>query len=177
MTALQRTPQNTNLLQPTKFLLTFDRMPTVQFFCQAVNIPGVSIGQAPLTFPSVMAYTPGNQLAYNNFNIDFLVDETMTSWQEIYNWFRSFASPDGTNERNSLSNLASQKKFATKKPFLSDATLTIMSALNNPLVRVQFTNMFPVSIADLQFDTKSSADDIMVGNANFVYEQFKFLPV
>ena len=51
-----------------------------------------------------------------------------------------------------------------------------MSALNNPLVRVQFINMFPVSIADLQFDTKSSADDIMVGTANFVYEQFKFLP-
>ena len=143
----------------------------------AVNIPGVSIGQAPLTFPSLTAYTPGNQLAYNNFNIDFLIDETLTSWQEIYNWFRSFASPDGTNERNSLSNLASQKKFTTKKPFLSDATLTIMSALNNPLVRVQFINMFPVSIADLQFDTKQSADDILVGNANFVYEQFKFLPV
>ena len=124
-----------------------------------------------------MAYTPGNQLAYNNFNIDFLIDETLTSWQEIYNWFRSFASPDGTNERNTLSNLAGQKKFGTKKPYLSDATLTIMSALNNPLVRVQFTNMFPVSISDLQFDTKSSADDIMVGTANFVYEQFKFLPV
>ena len=151
-------------------------LPTVQFFCQSVNIPGVSIGQAPLTFPSIMAYTPGNQLAYNNFNIDFLIDETLTSWQEIYNWFRSFASPDGTNERNTLSNLAGQKKFGTKKPYLSDATLTIMSALNNPLVRVQFTNMFPVSISDLQFDTKSSADDIMVGTANFVYEQFKFLP-
>ena len=171
MTALTRTPQNTNYLQPTKFLLAFDRIPNVQYFCQAVNIPGVSIGQAPLTYPSVMVYTPGNQLAYNNFNIDFLVDETMTSWQEIYNWFRSFASPDGTNERNTLSSLASQKKFNTKKPFLSDATLTILSALNNPVVRVQFTNMFPVSIADLQFDSKQSADDILVGNANFVYEQ------
>ena len=156
--------------------MLFRSMPTVQFFCQSVNIPGVSIGQAPLTFPSLTAYTPGNQLAYNNFNIDFLIDETLTSWQEIYNWFRSFASPDGTNERNSLSNLASQNKFTTKKPFLSDATLTIMSALNNPLVRVQFINMFPVSIADLNFDTKQSADDIMVGTANFVYEQFKFLP-
>ena len=172
MTALQRTPQNTNLLQPTKFLLTFDRMPTVQFFCQAVNIPGVSIGQAPLTYPSVMVYTPGNQLAYNNFNIDFLVDETMTSWQEIYNWFRSFASPDGTNERNTLSSLASQKKFNTKKPFLSDATLTILSALNNPIVRVDFQNIFPVSLSDLQFDTKLSADDIIMANAMFVYDQF-----
>ena len=174
MTALQRTPQNTNLLQPTKFLLTFDRMPTVQFFCQSVNIPGVSIGQAPLTFPSITAYTPGNQLAYNNFNVDFLVDETATTWQEIYNWFRSFASPDGTDERNVLNNLASQKKFNTKKPYLSDATLTILSALNNPVVRVQFTNMFPVSIADVNFDTKQSADDVLTADDSFMFEYFNF---
>ena len=176
MTALQRTPQNTNLLQPTKFILTFDRMPTVQFFCQSVNIPGVSVGQAPLQFPSIMAFTPGNQLAYNNFNIDFLVDESMKTWQEIYNWFLSFASPDGTDERTRLSNLQTQG-YSTKKPWMSDATLTVMSGLNNPVVRVQFINMFPVSISDLTFDTKSSADDIVVGTANFVYQQFKFLPV
>ena len=176
MNVLTRTPQNTNLLQPTKFLLVFDRLPTVQFFCQSVNIPGVSVGQAPVNFPSLMVYSPGNQLAYNNFNIDFLVDESMTTWQEIYNWFRSFSGPDGTAERNQLSNVSSQGK-STQKPWYSDATLTILSALNNPVVRVQFINMFPVSISDLNFDTKQSADDILVGTANFVYEQFKFLPV
>ena len=177
MTVLTRTPDNTNLLQPTKYLLTFDRIPTVQYFCQAVNIPGVSVGQAPINFPSVDVYSPGNKIAYNNLNINFMVDEGMVGWQNLYDWFRSFASPDGTDERNVLNNLASQKKFNTKKPYLSDATLTILSALNNPVVRVQFINMFPVSISDLNFDTKQSADDIMVGTANFVYEQFKFLPV
>mgnify|MGYP003345312141 CR=1 FL=1 len=177
MTALQRTPQNTNLLQPTKFLLTFDRMPTVQFFCQGVNIPGVSIGQAPLTFPSITAYTPGNQLAYNNFNVDFLVDETATTWQEIYNWFRSFASPDGTDERNVLNNLASQKKFNTKKPYLSDATLTILSALNNPIMRVEFTNCFPLTMNGIDFDTKQDANHIVTCTANFRYQSYKYLTV
>lgn len=176
MTALQRTPQNTNYLQPTKFLLTFDRMPTVQYFCQAVNIPGVSIGQAPIAYPSLTVYSPGNQLAYNNLNIDFNVDEEVLSWQEIYNWFRAIASPDGTNERNTELSLQNQYK-STKKPWYSDAILTVLSASNNPIVRVQFTNIFPVSLSDLNFDTKLSADDIMVGNANFVYEQYKFLPV
>jgi hypothetical protein len=176
MTALQRTPQNTNLAQPTKFMLSFDRLPTVTYFCTSVNIPGVSVGQAPIAFPSLTVYSPGNQIAYNNFNIDFNVDESLVTWQELYNWFRSFAGPDGTNERNSLNNLATQYKD-TKKPWYTDATLTVLNALNNPVVRVQFTNIFPVSLSDLNFDTKQSADDIMTGTANFVYEQFKFLPV
>ena len=77
MTAITRTPQNTNLLQPTKYLLTFSRMPTVQYFCQAVNLPGVSVGQAPLNFPSVDVYAPGNKITYNNFMITFTVDEQL----------------------------------------------------------------------------------------------------
>ena len=176
MTALTRTPVNTNNLQPTKYLLTFDRIPNVSYFCQAVNIPGVSVGQAPINFPSVAVYAPGNQLAYNNFNISFTVDEQLLSWQEMYNWFRSFASPDGTDERNRLTAIQNSYKSQTKKD-MSDATLTILNNLNNPTVRVHFTNMFPVSISDIQFDTKMSADDIITADVNFVYEQFTFEPV
>ena len=176
MTTLTRTPVNTNLLQPTKYLLTFSRMPTVQYFCQAVNLPGVSVGQAPITFPSVTVYSPGNQIAYNNFNIEFTVDEEVQSWKELYEWFRSFSSPDGTDERTLLSQKQNQGK-TVKKPWYSDATLTVLSALNNPILRVEFINIFPVSLSDLQFDTKLSADDIMTADANFVYDQFKFVDI
>ena len=173
MTVLTRTPQNTNYLQPTKFLLAFDRIPNVQYFCQAVNIPGVSVGQAPINLPSVAVYAPGNQIAYNNFNITFTVDELLLTWQEMYNWFRSFASPDGDEERNRLTQVQNAYK-TVQKPWYSDATLTILNNLNNPTVRVHFTNMFPVGLSDLNFDTKMSADDIITADANFVYEQFTF---
>jgi hypothetical protein len=151
-------------------------MPTVQYFCQAVNIPGVSVGQAPITFPSVTVYAPGNQLAYNNLAIDFNIDENMAAYQEIYNWFLSFASPDGTDERNLQTALQNQYSNP-QKPWYSDAVLTILNALNNPVVRVQFTNVFPVSLSDIQFDTKLSADDIITADATFVYQEYKFLPI
>jgi len=181
MTVLSRTPQNINLLQPTKYLLTFNRAGSVPYFCQSVNIPGVSIGQAPLNFPSVIVYAPGNQLTYNNLNVVFLVDEALESWQGIYNWFRSFASPDGTDERNLKTQI--QNQYVTpssqnkSKLVYADATLTILNNLNNPVVRVEFTNVFPVSLSDIDFDTKLSADDIITADATFVYDQFKFVPV
>jgi hypothetical protein len=176
MTVLTRTPANTNYLQPTKFLLVFDRIPNIQYFCQAVNIPGVNGGQTPISFPTIDVFSPGNKLTYNNFNVTFTVDEALLTWQEMYNWFRSFASPDGFEERNRLTAIQNSYKSQGFKQ-MSDATLTILNNLNNPTIRVQFANMFPVSLSDLQFDTKMSADDIITADVTFVYEQFTFVQV
>jgi len=178
MSVLSRTPENSNYLQPTKFLMTFNRIPNATWFCQSVNIPGVSVGQAPINFPSLMVYSPGNQILYNNFTMTFLVNEDVQSWIDLHDWFRSFASPDGTDERNLKTALQNQyNNMSSDKQQYSDATLTILSALNNPIVRVEFTNMFPVSLSDIIFDTKQSADDMITADATFVYDQFKFIPV
>jgi hypothetical protein len=176
MTALTRTPENTNLLQATKFLLTFDRIPNTTYFCQSANLPGVSVGQAQLTFPSLTAFAPGNQISYNNFNIVFTIDEALNSWKDLHNWFLSFASPNGTEERNRLTNQQNQYKTNSNafKQY-SDGILTILNALNNPVARIHFHNMFPVSLSDIQFDTKLSADDIITGDATFVFESFEFI--
>ena len=176
MSVLTRVPTNTNPLQPTKFLLTFDRIGAATYFCQSVNIPGVSVGQAPINFPSVTVYSPGNQITYNNLNVNFLVDETVVSWQNLHDWFRSFASPDGTDERNLKTALQNEYKTQQKKQY-SDATLTVLNNLNNPVIRVQFTNVFPVSLSDINFDTRMSADDMITADATFVYDEFKFIPV
>jgi len=170
MTALTRTPQNTNYLQASKFILTFDRIPTVQYFCQETNLPGVSMGKAAINSPSLDIYSPGNKLSYNDLNITFTVNEGMSDWQELYNWFLSMASPSGLQERARLSNIQSNRITGSKS--FSDASLTILSALNNPLARIRFINTFPTSLSDIQFDTKSSADDIITASASFNYDYF-----
>jgi hypothetical protein len=172
MTALTRNPQNTNLLQPTKFLMSFDRIPNTQYFCQAVNIPGMQVGQAPISFPGLDVNAPDTKIQYNQLAMTFTVDEAMKSWQDLYLWFRSIASPAGTNERNRLSALQSARTTGPK--VYSDATLTVLSALNNPLFRVRYYNCFPISLSDIQFDTKQSADDIITADGIFMFDYFDF---
>jgi hypothetical protein len=172
MTVLSRTPQNTNYLQASKFILSFDRIPTVQYFCQQANLPGVSMGKAPINTPLLDIYSPGNKLNYNLLDITFTINEGATDWQELYNWFLSMATPTGLEERTRLSNIQSNRISGSKA--FSDATLTILSALNNPIIRVKFINTFPVSLSDLQFDTKSSADDTITATASFNYDYFTF---
>jgi hypothetical protein len=51
-----------------------------------------------------------------------------------------------------------------------------MSALNNPLLRVNYHRMFPLSISDIKFDTQLSADTIVTATATFQYEYFEITP-
>ena len=53
MSALTRQPENTNLLQVTKYILTLPRVNNVQYFCQEANLPGISISQIPRQTPIV----------------------------------------------------------------------------------------------------------------------------
>jgi hypothetical protein len=174
MTATLRQPQNTNYLQPTKFLLTFDRLGDVQYFCQSVNIPGVNLGQAPFSTPMLDVFVPDTKMIYNPFSIHFTVDESLNSWQQLHLWFRSIAAPTGFDERNRLTALQNQYNGNNTKKNYSDATLTILSALNNPILRVKFYNVFPITLSDIIFDTTQSADDIITSDAVFVFDYFDF---
>lgn len=171
MTAITRIPTNTNYLQPTKFLLTIDRIPNTQYFCQTANLPGVSLGKATFNTPRLDFQVAGTKLSYNDFNIKFNIDENIKSWQDLYIWFLSIASPEGSDESNALSNLTSKR---TNLKNYSNGTLTILTALNNPSINVRFFNMFPTSLSDIDFDTTSSADNILTATASFRYEYFTF---
>lgn len=168
MTAFNRTPENTNLLQPTKFLLTFGRMPATQYFCQEINIPGVSLGEVERATPFLDMYSPGTKLKYDLLDMTFLVDEELQSWKDLYNWFISIADPNGFEKRD-------HNRELQKNKHLSDATLTVLSALNNPVIRIQYTNVFPLTMSDIAFDTKLSADSIVTCRATFRYQSYEYL--
>lgn len=176
MAITTRTPENTNLLQPTKFLLTFDRIPGVTYFCQEANIPGLQLPAIIVSSPSLDYHVAGNKLSYSTFNIKFMVDEKVESWKNIHEWLMSIGSPHGTEERNYLTRLQNEFK-QTSFPQYSDAILTVLSNLNNPILRVQLIGLFPMSLSDIQFDTTQSADHIITADASFSVKYFDFLDV
>jgi hypothetical protein len=170
MTVLNRNPQNTNLLQPTKFLLTFARIPAAQYFCQEVNLPGVTLGEVNRATPFLDMYSPGTKLTYDPLEITFTIDEELLSWKNLYDWFLTIADPDGFEKRTFVKELQRTEHF-------SDATLTILSALNNPVLRIEFSNVFPLTLSDINFDSKLSADTIITSRATFRYQSYKYLTV
>jgi hypothetical protein len=178
MSQLTNTPQNTAYLQPTKYLLTFDRIGSVKYFCQTINIPGMSLPEIKVNTPFLDINSPGTKLNFNTLTINWIVDESLDSWKQIYNWFFSIASPNGYTQRTRLSQQQNNNNYLNPNhpinPF-SDGILTVLSALNNPLIRIQFYNLFPTTLSDIDFDVKQSAEDVITGSATFAYDYFEFI--
>ena len=74
MTALTRNPANPNYLHPNKFQLNFSRASNVQYFCQSVSVPGISMSEVPQNTPFVDLYRPGEKAIYDLLNVTFIVD-------------------------------------------------------------------------------------------------------
>lgn len=169
--SLQRTPQNTNYLQPTKFLLTFARALNAQYFCQSVNLPGISINELPQPTPLAPLYVPGNKINYEHFTMTFIVDEELRAWTDIHDWIKGMSFPNSPTQYNQLNQ---QGRAATQapQPQYADGILHIHSGLNNPNITIHFADMFPVSLSTIDFTTTDDNSTTMTATATFRFAYF-----
>ena len=152
-------PENTNFLQPTKYVLTFPEVPDMIYFCQKANIPGVSLGQAIQETPNLDLFHSGTKISYNTFDVTFLVNEDLSAWTTIYNWMKDLSSVEAS--------------YAKRKEGKKQAVLTVMSNQNNPKLRVKLMDLFPLSLSDLEFDTTQSAEEHITATVSFRYDWFE----
>lgn len=170
MSVLTRTPTNVNILQETKYLVSFNRIPDTVFFIQNCNIPGIFSSPASQATPFMDINRAPDKITYEPFIISFIVNEDLSSWVAIHNWLRGLGFPTTFDEYNRLK--IENPDTNTNEPQYSQATLTILSALNNPKLRIKFRDIFPVSLTGINLSTVSSADQIPVATATFKYTYF-----
>jgi hypothetical protein len=178
MGALERNPSNTDLLQSTKFRVTFDRLPGVTFFCQTANLPGVSLTEVPVGTPFVDLYYPGEKIVYDTFNVTFLVDEDLRAWTELHDWIRAITFPTSFNDYKDLAKLSKSGMLAAanaNKPTpYSMGILSIYTNKNNPNFRVKMYDMFPTQLGSLIFNVSDTAENIVTCDATFRFSYFNY---
>ena len=179
MTVLTRNPNNVDLLQSTKFRITFGRLPGVVYFCQQANLPGVSLTEIPRPTPFTELYIPGEKMMYDTLNISFLVDEDLFSWKGIHDWMRGITFPTDFKEYLNLQQQYSQiQRPTTAKPEnlnqYTEAILTIHTNKNNPNIRVKFFDVFPTSLSTIIFNTTETAENIIIADATFRFTYYDF---
>ena len=132
MTILTRNPSNPNPLQPNKFLLSFGRAPNMQYFCQNVSVPGISLSEIMINNPFVDIHSPGEKAIYDLLNVTFIVDEQLKGWLEMHDWIRAMTFPTKFEEYKNLGRLnrytSASSDISKTFPQFSDATLTIYTS-------------------------------------------------
>jgi hypothetical protein len=176
MTALTRNPSNPNPLQPNKFLLTFGRVPNMQYFCQNVTVPGLSLSEAVITNPFVDIYSPGEKAIYDLLNVTFIIDEELKGWLEIHDWIRAMTFPVEFKEYRNLSKSNKYQSvknvISNKFPQFSDASLTLFSSSNREYYRFKFYEVFPTTLSTFIMNAQDGPDTILTADATFRYSYY-----
>ena len=185
---LKRQPTELDYSDPTKFKFSINKLPTVEFFTTAANIPGVNLGEAIFPTPFKAIPTQGDELTFENLEIQFLVDEKLVNYREIHKWLVGIGFPKSreqfesfrkefseifpTNTQNK-GNLLNTGNAINQAAMYGDANLLVMSSKNNPVIEVRFSDLFPVALSGLQFDQQLTDTTYLTATATFSYKMYE----
>ena len=157
-------PENSSFLQANKFTFSFATLPFLKYFCQTINIPGVSTSPVTVDNPFSNTYRHGDKLMYDQMNITILIDEDMRVWEETYNWLLALTYPKEFRQYYINTN--------GKQTAYHDGVLTINTNANNPNIRFKFENCHPLSLGGINFAVQETAQTVLTADISFRYDRF-----
>ena len=166
---MTNTPDSENFVPNVGFKFIMNRTPITSYFLTSCSIPDITLGEVDsITNNFVKLPTPGDQLQFGTFDIDFRVDEDLKNYKEIYDWLIALGAPESFDQRRELNR---------EKTRLSDGSVIITTARGNPNMEVKFTDMYPVSLGSLEFNIEETEINHIVCSASFVYRTFNLTSI
>tara|TARA_R100000315_G_scaffold57170_1_gene31758 strand:- start:11 stop:601 length:591 start_codon:yes stop_codon:yes gene_type:complete len=187
---IARQPTKLDYSSPTQFKFGILQLPKVEFFTVAANLPGISLPSATYNTPFKDIPTMGDKPEYEDLNITFIVDEFLENYISMHEWMIGTGFPKNrTQFANFRSNTANQPQATLgtstdigdtqpatpDKGMYGDATLTILSNKNNPLVEVRFQDVFPTSLGGLSYTQTATDVEYLTVDATFQYKIYEIV--
>jgi hypothetical protein len=151
-------------MSPIEFVVSVKRLPNVQFFTQAVNIPSLSMQPIEQPNPFKPIPIPGDRLSYGDLPLTFIIDESMNNYIEVFNWLKGLSFPENFDQYKNLKE--------SEYGLLTDISIVIMNSHKNPNIEMQFKDCFPVSLSDVTLDTTQSDVIYPQATVTFTFTNF-----
>ena len=190
--ALSRQPPKLDLAAPTQFKFNIIKLPKVEYFCTAANIPGVNLSEIKQMTPLADIPVPGEKITFGDLEVTFMVDENLENFREIHGWLMGLGFPKSRTQFKDIVNAgadrfplqgASQKETDPGKvtggpvpmgPVFSDATLNVLSSKNRSNIEVRFNDVFPVALTGLNFNQQADDVQYLQATVTFKYKLYEF---
>ena len=187
-----RQPTKLDYASPTQFKFGIIKLPKVEYFCTAANIPGITLGNANQPTPLKDIPIPGDKLDYDTLNISFLVDENLENYREIHGWLTGLGFPKDYSQFRGLQSAGSDRYPTTQNVGLSkelgqvkkavqddgglysDATLFVLTSKNTNNIEVRFRDIYPISLSGLDYNQQANDVDYLTASVTFSYKIYEF---
>ena len=185
---LARQPDQLDYASPTQFRFGIHQLPKVEFFTVSANLPGVSVPTTTLATPFTDISIMGEKTEFENLTISFIVDEYLENYISLHNWltgigfpksrsqfstFRDVTSDTPDSQKGVSTDIGDVKQSTPDKAMYSDAFLMVLSNKNNPIVEVNFHNVYPISLSALDFSQSATDVEYMTASAEFAYQIYE----
>jgi hypothetical protein len=146
---------NKNFLSPLGYKFVITRLPNVDYFCQSISFPTVTLNTATIPNPFQRIPVAGTELTYGTISVNFKIDEDLTNYKEIYNWMLALGFPESYEQ---------YKALAEK------------SSVDSQKHEVKFYDIFPVGLTGMKFDSTLNDVAYLEASAEFSYRMFTLDP-
>ena len=185
---LSRQPTKLDYASPTQFRFILNQLPKVEFFTVATNLPGNTLSETVQNTPFKDIPIMGNKLEYEDLSVTFICDEYLENYTSLHEWMTAIGFPKNRDQfstfRSTTSNAPTDTRGSSKdigdvgvstaiKGMFSDATLMVLSNKNNPIVQVNYADVFPTSLSALDFNQNATDVEYLQATATFKYKLYE----
>ena len=165
LSPVNRQPTSTNYLYQTFYKFQMRRLPKVNYFMQKVSLPNFASG-GPIEQPTrfVPVKHPNKNVTFDNLSIEFLVDENLENWRELYDWMRTIYLVDD------------YKKFEPEiSTHFTEGSILLLNSAMNVNKEIRFHNLLPISLSGIEFDSTDTDLSPRIATATFAFDFYEFL--
>lgn len=176
-------PTTLDYLKPSMFRFVIANLPRTSFTCQVSGLPSIDIGTAKQPTPTLDIPIIGDKLTFGDLNIEFMVNEDMSNYIELYNWIVAIAGTELINYtaddfRKAISHYGkAPNNSGSDRNLYSDACLFVLDSNFNPTVKINFLDLIPVGIEGLPFDIRITDQGPLTARATFRYRIYNIEPL
>jgi len=177
---LTRQPTALDFASPSQFRFNILKMPNVEYFITSVNIPGISFtGDATMNSRYKTLAFMGDTLDFADLEVTFLVNEDLSNYREVHNWMTGIGFPKTPTQFSTAISTDTEQKPQNKEKtnpsvLTSDASLTVLTNKNNPVIRTNFKAIYPTTLSGLTYNTQTTDTEQLTATATFKYDLYEF---
>lgn len=142
----------------SNYIFVFDSNRSNTYSVQNTQTPDLTLGETPFGSPAKDVFVPSNKLETSPIVIQFLLDEDLSQWIDMYKWMLSIKN----SNRLQLPNLVRSCELIT----LGDQ--------NQPLHRMVYSDCFPTNISPIQYSSQGESI-VLTCDVTLRYNTFKVI--
>lgn len=151
-----------DFLSPTGFRLILKRMPNVEFMCQSIELPGISIGEIAVPNPNTYLKKPGGRVDFSDLTVEFKIDEEMKNYIEVYDWIIGLGYPENSSQYTAIKNQGVR----------TEGSIIILTSHNNPSKEFVFEELWPKNLSSIRFNTSETDVTYLTASVTFSFRNF-----